>query len=249
MVLLIIYLIKSNSKINQYINNLFSLEYSSTIIKKLFNLGYPSALQMMFEVGFFISGIWVCGIIGINYQAANQIALNLSSLTFMVALGLSVAATIRVGNQKGLNDYKNLKRIAISIFLITILIELVFALIFIVFSDLLPWLYLDNNGSPDVLETVTLASKLLIVVALFQIFDGIQIVAQGALRGIQDVKIPSIICFLSYIIFGIPIMIYLGLYTELKATGVWIGFLIGLLIASILLSIRFFRKCNIEIKR
>ena len=75
---------------------------------------------MMFEVGFFISGIWVCGIIGINYQAANQIALNLSSLTFMVALGLSVAATIRIGNQKGLNDYKNLKRIAISIFLITI---------------------------------------------------------------------------------------------------------------------------------
>ena len=150
---------------------------------------------------------------------------------------------------KGLNDYKNLKRIAISIFLITILIEFVFALIFIVFSDLLPWLYLDNNGSSDVLETVSLASKLLIVVALFQIFDGVQIVAQGALRGIQDVKIPSIICFLSYVVFGIPIMIYLGLYTELKATGVWIGFLIGLLIASILLSIRFFKKCNIEIKR
>ena len=167
----------------------------------------------------------------------------------MFALGLSVAATIMVGNQKGLNDYKILKRIAISIFLITILIELVFALIFIFFSDLLPWLYLDNNGSPDVLETVTLASKLLIVVALFQIFDGIQIVAQGALRGIQDVKIPSIICFLSYVVFGIPIMIYLGLYTELKATGVWIGFLIGLLIASILLSIRFFKKCSIEIKR
>ena len=193
--------------------------------------------------------MWVFGIIGINYQAANHIALNLSSLTFMVALGLSVAATIRVGNQKGLNDYKNLKRIAISIFLITILIELVFALIFIFFSDLLPWLYLDNNSSPDVLETVTLASKLLIVVALFQIFDGVQIVAQGALRGIQDVKIPSIICFLSYVVFGIPIMIYLGLYTELKATGVWIGFLIGLLIASILLSIRFFKKCNIEIKK
>ncbi len=249
MVLIIIYLIKSNVKTNQYINKLFSLEFSSKIIKKIFNLGYPSALQMMFEVGFFISGIWVCGIIGINYQAANQIALNLSSLTFMVALGLSVAATIRVGNQKGLNDYKNLKRIATSIFLITILIEFVFALIFIIFSDLLPWLYLDNNGSSDVLETVSLASKLLIVVSLFQIFDGIQIVAQGALRGIQDVKIPSLICFLSYVVFGIPIMIYLGLYTELKATGVWIGFLIGLLIASILLSIRFFKKCNIEIGR
>ena len=249
MVLIIIYLIKSNPKINQYLDNLFSLKYSSIITKKIINLGYPSALQMMFEVGFFISGIWVCGIIGINYQAANQIALNLSSLTFMVALGLSVAATIRIGNQKGLNDYKNLKRIAISIFLITILIELIFALIFIIFSDLLPWLYLENNNNFDVLETVSLASKLLIIVALFQIFDGIQIVAQGALRGIQDVKIPSMICFLSYIIFGVPIMIYLGLYTNLKATGVWIGFLIGLIIASILLSIRFFNKCNNEIKK
>ena len=249
MVFIIIYLIKSNPKINQYLDNLFSLKYSSIITKKIINLGYPSALQMMFEVGFFISGIWVCGIIGINYQAANQIALNLSSLTFMVALGLSVAATIRIGNQKGLNDYKNLKRIAISIFLITVLIELIFALIFIIFSDLLPWLYLENNNNFDVLETVSLASKLLIIVALFQIFDGIQIVAQGALRGIQDVKIPSMICFLSYIIFGVPIMIYLGLYTDLKAIGVWIGFLIGLMIASILLSIRFFNKCNNEIKK
>ena len=203
----------------------------------------------MFEVGFFISGIWVCGIIGTNYQAANQIALNLSSLTFMVALGFSVAATIRIGNQKGLNDYINLKRIAISIFLITILIEFVFAIIFIISSDLLPWLYLDNNNSFDVLETVSIASKLLIVVALFQIFDGIQIVAQGSLRGIQDVKIPSLICFFSYVVFGIPVMIYLGLYTDLKATGVWIGFLIGLIIASILLSIRFFKKCNSEIKK
>ena len=249
MVLIIIYFIKSNPKINQYLDNLFSLKYSSIITKKIINLGYPSALQMMFEVGFFISGIWVCGIIGINYQAANQIALNLSSLTFMVALGFSVAATIRIGNQKGLNDYKNLKRIAISIFLVTILIELIFALIFIIFSDLLPWLYLENNNNFDVLETVSLASKLLIIVALFQIFDGIQIVAQGVLRGIQDVKIPSMICFLSYIIFGVPIMIYLGLYTDLKAIGVWIGFLIGLMIASILLSIRFFNKCNNEIKK
>ena len=249
MVLIIILLIKINPKINLYIKNFSLIKYSSLVTKKIINLGYPSALQMMFEVGFFISGIWVCGIIGTNYQAANQIALNLSSLTFMVALGFSVAATIRIGNQKGLNDYINLKRIAISIFLITILIEFVFAIIFIISSDLLPWLYLDNNNSFDVLETVSIASKLLIVVALFQIFDGIQIVAQGSLRGIQDVKIPSLICFFSYVVFGIPVMIYLGLYTDLKATGVWIGFLIGLIIASILLSIRFFKKCNSEIKK
>ena len=249
MVLLIIVLIKSNKEISKYIESFIKLKYSSTITKKIFDLGYPSALQMMFEVGFFISGIWVCGIIGTNYQAANQIALNLSTLTFMVAVGFSVAATIRIGNQKGLNDYINLKRIAISIFLITVLIEFLFALIFILSSNLLPWLYLENNGSLDVLETVGIASKLLIIVALFQIFDGIQIVAQGSLRGIQDVKIPSLICFLCYVVFGIPVMIYLGLYTDLKATGVWIGFLVGLMMASFLLSVRFFKKCDLEIKK
>jgi len=249
MVLIIILMIRFNSKINIYIKNIFLLKYSSIITRKIFNLGYPSALQMMFEVGFFISGIWVCGIIGTNFQAANQIALNLSTMTFMVALGFSVAATIRIGNQKGLNDYINLRRIAISIFLIIIIVEIIFAIIFILGSELFPWLYLEDNGTEDVFETVKIASKLLLVVALFQIFDGIQIVAQGALRGIQDVKIPSLICFVCYIFFGIPVMIYLGLYTELKAVGVWIGFLIGLMVASFLLSLRFFLKCSYKINK
>ncbi len=249
MIIIILILIKTNNNISKYIGSFSEINFSLLHIRKIIDLGYPSALQMMFEVGFFISGIWVCGIIGTNFQAANQIALNLSTLTFMVALGFSVAATIRIGNQKGLNDYKNLKRIAISIFLITVLIEILFALIFILTSDLLPWLYLEKANNNDVMETANIASKLLIIVALFQIFDGIQIVAQGALRGIQDVKIPSIICFISYVCFGIPIMIYLGLYTEHKASGVWIGFLMGLTIASILLSIRFFKKCNQEIKK
>ena len=189
-----------------------------------------------------------CGIIGTNEQAANQIALNLSTITFMVALGLSVTATIRVGNQKGINDFSNLKRIAISIFLMVILIEMFFALVFISLSDFLPWLYLENVSREDIIETANISSKLLLIVALFQIFDGIQIVAQGALRGIQDVKIPSFICFLSYIIIGLPVMIYLALYTELKAVGVWIGFLIGLISASIFLSMRFFYMCNLNIK-
>ena len=249
MVLIIILMIRFNNKINIYIKNIFLLKYSSIITRKIFNLGYPSALQMMFEVGFFISGIWVCGIIGTNFQAANQIALNLSTMTFMVALGFSVAATIRIGNQKGLNDYINLRRIAISIFLIIIIVEVIFAIIFILGSELFPWLYLENNGTEDVFETVKIASKLLLVVALFQIFDGIQIVAQGALRGIQDVKIPSLICFICYIFFGIPVMIYLGLYTELKALGVWIGFLIGLMVAAFMLSLRFFLKCNHKINK
>ena len=248
MVLIIIYLIKNSGNLKKYFENFKLLKFTKAIISKIFNLGYPSALQVLFEVGFFISGIWVCGIIGTNEQAANQIALNLSTITFMVALGLSVTATNRVGNQKGINDFSNLKRIAISIFLMVIIIEMFFAIVFISLSDFLPWLYLENVTKEDIVETANISSKLLLIVALFQIFDGIQIVAQGALRGIQDVKIPSFICFLSYIIIGLPVMVYLALYTELKVVGVWIGFLIGLISASIFLSMRFFYMCNLNIK-
>ena len=107
------------------------MAYSKIQMRKLFRLGFPSALQMLFEVAFFTSAIWVCGLLGKNEQASNQIALNISSMTFMVAMGLSVAAMIRVGNQKGLGAFVDLRRIAKSVFLLTLLIDIVFAVIFI----------------------------------------------------------------------------------------------------------------------
>ena len=85
------------------------------MIKKIISLGLPSALQMFFEIGVFTAAIWLSGTLGKNAQAANQIALNLSSMTFMVAMGLSVAAMVRVGNQKGLKRFRELRRIAFSI--------------------------------------------------------------------------------------------------------------------------------------
>ncbi|GIR18218.1 MAG: hypothetical protein CM15mP32_4050 [Flavobacteriaceae bacterium] len=86
---------------------------------------------MLFEVAFFTSAIWVCGLLGKNEQAANQIALNISSMTFMVAMGLSVAAMVRVGNQKGLGAFIDLRRIAQSVFLLTLIIDIIFAVVFI----------------------------------------------------------------------------------------------------------------------
>ena len=84
-------------------------------IKKLINLGVPSGLQMIFEAGVFIVAIWISGKLGTNYQASNQIALSLASMTFMISAGMSTVAMIRVGNYKGLNDYINLRRVAFSI--------------------------------------------------------------------------------------------------------------------------------------
>jgi MATE family multidrug resistance protein len=233
---------KSKDKFRPYITNFNFKKIEQKISAKLFNLGFPSALQMFFEVGIFTAAIWLSGVLGKNPQAANQIALNLSSMTFMVGIGLSVAAMVRVGNQKGLNDFISLRRIAFSIFFLTFIIEIIFASFFLIFRDWLPTLYIDGDtlvNIDDNKEVVLIASKLLLVAAFFQIFDGLQVAILGALRGLQDVKIPAFITFISYWIVGFPVSYYLGLYTSLESVGIWIGLFTGLFVASILLYIRF----------
>ena len=212
------------------------------LFKKIIRLGFPSALQMFFEVVFFTAAIWLSGFLGKNPQAANQIALNLSSMTFMFAMGLGVAAMIRVGNQKGKQDFISLRRVAYSIFLLIFLFDILFCIFFLIMNSYLPWIYLDGSNPlqiTDVRAVVQMASTLLIVSAFFQISDGLQAVVLGALRGLQDVNIPALITFFSYGIFGFPISYYLGLHTSMGATGIWIGLLSGLTASAILLYIRF----------
>jgi len=219
---------------------LFTLDFS--MIKKIVNIGSLSAMQMFFEVAIFTSAIWLSGLLGKNSQAANQIALNLSSMTFMVAMGLSVASMIRVGNQKGLQNYKELRRIAFSIFLLGILLAVFFALLFFIFHKSLPNVYVDLNDTTnykDNMEVLSIASTLLLAAAFFQISDSIQVVVLGALRGLQDVKIPTILTFISYWVVGFPISYFLGTEEMYGSFGIWLGLLAGLTTASILLFIRF----------
>lgn len=229
-------------KLKQYFHNFSFDEIKKATIKKIFDLGFPSAMQMLFEVVLFTAGIWLCGNIGKTSQAANQIALSLPSMTFMFAMGLSVVSMIRVSNQKGLNDYKNLVVVARSIFLLAILLEIIFAILFLLFHKILPPLFLDMENDGQLLdntEVIIIASKLLLVAAVFQISDGIQVVVLGALRGLQDVKIPMYITFVAYWVIGFPTSYYLGEFTELKAVGVWLGLLAGLTAAALFLYIRF----------
>lgn len=242
MLLFIWLLLKSKRKFQPYVTNLNFRIIKQTAIKKIVSLGVPSALQMFFEVAIFTSAIWLSGVLGSNAQAANQIALKLSSLTFMVGMGLSVAAMIRVGNQKGLQNFKELRRVAFSIFLLTIIIEIIFAAIFVACHNIFPDLFVNYNNIADLnntMEVVRIASGLLLIAAVFQISDGIQVVVLGALRGLQDVKIPTLLIFISYWIVGFPVSYYLGLHTEYKSSGVWLGLLAGLSVASVLLFWRF----------
>ncbi len=242
MVLYIWYLLKRKEKFKPYVTHFNFRAIEEKMIKKIISLGFPSALQMFFEVAIFTAAIWLSGVLGKNAQAANQIALNLSSMTFMVGMGLSVAAMVRVGNQKGLQNFRELKRIAESIFFLTFLLEVVFALLFLVGRYWFPTIYLDVDdivNQADNTEVILIAAKLLLVAAFFQISDGLQVVVLGALRGLQDVKVPTLITFVAYWLIGFPISFYLGLHTDLTSTGIWIGLLSGLTASAVMLYLRF----------
>lgn len=236
------YMMNKRKKFHPFFKGFSLQEINREVNLKIIKLGTPSAMQMFFEVALFTGAIWLSGRLGTTSQAANQVALSLASFTFMFAMGLGVAAMIRVGNQKGLGDFHKLRLVAFSIFLLATILEIAFAIIFLVLHEQLPTIFVDlkdvANYSEN-LEVVTIASQLLLVASIFQISDGLQVVVLGALRGLQDVKVPMYITFVAYWVIGFPISIYLGIFTSLGATGIWVGLLAGLTAAALFLFIRF----------
>jgi MATE family multidrug resistance protein len=151
----------------------------------------------------------------------------------MMATGIASAATIRVGNQFGKGDLINLRTAGSTCFIMVILFMGLAAILFVTLRDFFPLLYIKDP------QVIGIASQLLVVAAFFQISDGMQVVAMGALRGIEDVRVPTLIAVTAYWIVGLPIGYLLAFSLGMGATGVWYGLLIGLSLASILLYYRF----------
>lgn len=233
MVVFLYMVLKKKKKFAPYMNRLKFGELKSSIFLKITKLGLPTALQMLFEVGLFTASVLLAGTLGAYPQAANQIAIKMASTTFMIAVGIGAAATIRVGNQKGLGNYLELRRIAFSNFLLILIIMSIFSVGFILLKDILPWMFTDN------LEVIGIASSLLVIAGIFQLSDGLQAVILGALRGLQDVNVPSILTFIAYWIIGFPVCIYFGNIADLGTFGIWIGLLTALTSSAIMLFLRF----------
>jgi len=233
MVVFIFVVLLKKEKFAVYMRRLQLEEIKKKVFRNIMKLGFPTALQMLFEVGLFTASVLLAGTLGALPQAANQIALKLASTTFMIAVGVSVASTVRVGNQKGLKNYVELRRIAFSNFLLILIIMFTFSIGFVLLKDILPWMFTDN------LEVIKIASGLLIIAALFQLSDGLQAVILGGLRGLQDVKVPSGLSFIAYWIIGFPICYYLGREDVLGTLGIWIGLLTALTSSAIMLFFRF----------
>jgi len=198
----------------------------------------PTSLQMFFEISAFSGAALIMGMVSKNAQAAHQIAINLSSITFMVCTGLAMASTIRVGNQLGKKDFNAMRNAGMSALIQVTLIMAICSLFFVLFRSYLPLLYIDDT---IVVET---AAFLLIFAAVFQIPDGLQVTALASLRGIQDVKIPTYITFFSYYVIGIPISYFTAITYGMGAPGVWLGLLVGLFFSAFLLIYRFYKLSN-----
>lgn len=211
---------------------------SKSIIRRILKVGVPAGLQFVFEVSAFGAAAIMMGWLGTKTLAAHQIAINLAAISYMMATGLASAATIRVGNQLGRKDMINLRIAGNTCFVMVTVFMGFAAIVFIALRGYFPMLYIDDP------EVIHIASQLLVVAAFFQISDGVQVVGMGALRGFEDVKVPTVIAVMAYWVVGLPAGYLLGFKYGLGATGIWYGLLIGLSLAAVLLFYRFQHKSN-----
>ena len=202
-------------------------------IKDIFRIGFASGLQYIFEVGAFSVATVMTGSIGAIHLAAHQIALNLASISYMIASGVGSASMISLSYYDGKRNFEDMRRSGFASFLLVFILMIVSALVFIIFRNYLPVLYVDDSS------VINIASTLLIIAGLFQISDGIQAVGLGILRGIRDIKKPTIVTFISYWIISIPLSYFLGIEYGYGVYGIWIGLSIGLTLAAIFHVTRF----------
>ncbi|MGM0580142.1 MAG: MATE family efflux transporter [Bacteroidota bacterium] len=210
--------------------------WNGKTFQSLLNLGVPTGFQYIFEVGAFASAAIMIGWMGAVPLASHQVAMNLASISYMMATGISAAATVRVGNQLGQRDIPTMRIAAFTCFLMAVFFMAFTGAIFMVFNNLLPVLYTSDPA------VISIAASLLIIAALFQLSDGVQVVGLGALRGMGDVKLPTLVTFMAYWVIGLPCGYLLAFTLDFGEQGVWYGLLIGLSVTAVILFIRFNNK-------
>ncbi len=202
-------------------------------LRKILYLGVPSGLQMFFEVGAFAGAIIIVGWIGQAPRSAHQIVLNLSSVTYMVVTGIAAGATIRVGNARGRRNMREAREAGFAGLWLGVLFMLVSAVVFVWGRHMIPAWY---NDHPEVLQ---IASGLMVLAGGFQLFDGIQAVGLGILRGLQDVVIPMFVAFVCYWIIALPLGYVTSFTLGWGVKGIWVGFVVSLGLAAVAFVWRF----------
>ena len=206
---------------------------------EIFRIGLPIGGMWVLEGGVFAAALFLMGLIGTTAIAAHQIALQCAAIAFMVPLGLSQAATVRVGLAAGAGDLVQVRRAGWTAIVIGTSFMAFTCLLFLLAGPFLVHLFLDPSD-PSTAPVADLAAKLLIIAGLFQLFDGAQSVAAGALRGLKDTRLPLVIAVFGYWLVAFPLAIALGFGLGWNAVGIWIGLAAGLAVAALLLNLRFY---------
>jgi MATE family multidrug resistance protein len=201
--------------------------------KEILHIGLPNGVNICIEVSMFAIAALIIGSMGVNVVAAHQITINFASLTFMVPLGLSLATTARVGFAVGKNDLSEARDIGFMGVALCGLVMTLTALIMLTLPEWIVKLYTKD------LAVQELAIKLLFYAAIFQISDGLQVGGLGALRGLKDTRVPTLINVVAYWLVGLPIGYLLGVQQRLGAEGLWMGLILGLTVAALLHNLRF----------
>ncbi len=208
---------------------------------EVMRLGWPIGASILAEVGLFAGAAILIGWIGTIELAAHGIALQLAGIAFMIPLGLSSAATIRIGNAFGRQDWVGLSRAGVVALMLSVVATIATAILFLVVPETLIGLFLDESN-PDAAQVLINAVPLLFVAAAFQLVDGLQVIGTGLLRGLKDTTIPMFIAVFSYWGIGMTSAYAFGIVMDYGAVGVWWGLALGLLFAAILMNWRYLRR-------
>lgn len=229
---IVLYVYRSPS-LKKFRNGFSIGNYSKSLISKMLHIGLPAGVQFIFEVAAFDMSAVMMGWLGTKTLAAHQIAINLATISYMTTSGLAAAATIRVSNEMGKKDFATLRTVAFVLLSIAMSIMFLWGLLFALGRNFLPTLYVSDP------EVIAIAVPLLVIAGFFQLSDGIQVVCLGALRGLHDVKIPSLFIFIAYWIVGLPLGYCLAFKMDWGGVGVWTGLLTGLTLTAGAMVLRF----------
>lgn len=230
---MLLYLYRATA-FKEYLKRIYNPLPVADLIKLIFKIGVPSGLQFFFEIAAFSLAVVMMGWLGEAQLAAHQIAINIASTTYMMASGLAVAGAIRVGEGRGLRSIARIKMSGNVALLLVGTFMTFMMLLIIVLNRFLVELYISDA------EVIALAVKLMLIAAVFQLSDGIQVVSLGILRGLADVNIPTWITMFAYWIVALPLGYFLGFNLKQDAIGIWIGLFAGLTISAALLTSRFY---------
>lgn len=205
-------------------------------IRELARIGFPIGGQTLLETFLFTASFVIIGWISKEALAAHQVANQIADMTFMLALGIGAATTIRVSHQLGEGNIHGVRMASNASVHLVLLMNTIGAALMISLRNYIPMLFTEDT------EVIAIASQLIVLAGLFQYADGLQAVGAAMLRGITDVKVPMMIAFVSYILIGLSVGLVCAFPLDMGAAGIWIGFIFALAIAAICFHIRFNRK-------